>query len=114
MKVFTEENPSVRARVHLVFLKGTYLVETNTWDDEIAETPVDIRDLNISIRSQYYFLEGMKAYVTEDVTKLESVLKRIENDIDRESFVLDNGSASVCSNVKEVEIISVKIPASIK
>jgi len=103
MKVFTEEKPSVRARVHMVFLKGTYLVETNTWDDKIAAIPVDISDLNISIRSQYHFLEGMKAYTTSDMPKFETVISQIENDIDRESFVLDNGSASVCSNVSREE-----------
>ncbi len=103
MSVFVTEKPSVRARVHLVFLKGTYLVETNEWTSDIAEIPVDISDLNVSIRSQYHFLEGMKAYTAKDTMKLETILSKVEMDIDRESFVQDYGSASVCSNVSREE-----------
>jgi tetratricopeptide (TPR) repeat protein len=103
MKAFTEEKPSVRARVHMVFLKGTYLAESNEWTSEIAEIPVDISDLNISVRSQYHFLDGMKASANSDTKELESVIGRMENDIERESFVLDYGNASVCSNVSREE-----------
>ncbi|MFT7071993.1 MAG: tetratricopeptide (TPR) repeat protein [Patiriisocius sp.] len=103
MKVFTEEKPSVRARVHMVYLKGTYLAETNEWNSEIAEIPVDISDLNISIRSQYYFLEGMRAYDNSEAIKLEDVIGVMENDIDKESFVQAYGSTSVCSNVSREE-----------
>ena len=35
--IYTEENPSKYARTHLVFLKGTYLVETENWDSPIAD-----------------------------------------------------------------------------
>jgi len=103
MKGFVKEKPSVRARVHLVFLKGTYLVETNEWTSDIAEIPVDINNLNITVRSQYHFLEGMKAYETTNADKLETILSTMENDIERESFVQDYGSASVCANVSREE-----------
>lgn len=87
MPGFVTEKPCKRARIHLVFLKGTYLVETNEWTSDIAEILVDISDLNISIRSQFYFLEGMKSYTDSDPTKLETVISTMENDIERESFV---------------------------
>ena len=103
MKRFVAESPSKRARYHMVFLKGTYLAETNEWNGEIAKIPIDISDLNISIRSQYHFLEGMKAYDTSDDEKLEDVISRMEKDIDKESFVKAYGSASVCSNVSGEE-----------
>ncbi|MEH6535896.1 MAG: hypothetical protein V7719_05860 [Psychroserpens sp.] len=103
MMVFAEEKPSIRARVHMVFLKGTYLAETNEWNSEIAEIPVDISDLNISIRSQYHFLEGMKAYGNSDIKKLENVISIMENDIDRGSYVLAYGSSNLCSNVSRSE-----------
>lgn len=103
MKVFVAENPSIRARVHMVFLKGTYLAETSEWNGEIAEIPVDISDLNISIRSQYHFLEGMKAYDNSDLEKLEKVISLMEKDVDKEKFVKKYGSGSVCSNVSGEE-----------
>jgi len=103
MKEFAQENPSIRARVHMVFLKGTYLAETSEWNSEIADIPVDISDLNISIRSQYHFLDGMKAYANSDVKQLETVITKMENDIDRGSYVLTYGSSNLCSNVSREE-----------
>ena len=38
---------------------------------EDVQPILEIEDLNISIRSQYHFLEGMKAFVNEDKAKLE-------------------------------------------
>lgn len=103
MKQFVSEDPSKRARVHLVFLKGTYLNETNDWQNEIAEIPVDIQDLNISVRSQYHFLEGMKAIKAENMQKLDSVLQTMSQDYKRESFVVSEGGAKLCSNVTRDE-----------
>ncbi len=100
---FTKEKPSIRTRIHMVFLKGTYLVETSEWNSDIAEIPVDISDLNISVRSQYYFLEGMKAYANSNVKKLDDVIGMMEKDLDRETFVLAQGSANLCSNVSREE-----------
>src|SRR5690606_12522759 len=36
MKKYASEDQSKRARVHLVFLKGTYLCETDDWTGEVA------------------------------------------------------------------------------
>lgn len=60
MEKFTAESPTSRTRVHMVFLKGTYLNETDDWEDSISDIVVDVSDLNIAVRSQYLFLEGMK------------------------------------------------------
>src|SRR5690606_184974 len=57
LKKYATETPSKSARAYLVFLKGTYLTETDNWEDEVADIPVDITDLNISVRSKYHFLE---------------------------------------------------------
>lgn len=109
MKVFVAEKPSIKARVHMVFLKGTYLAETNEWNSPIAKIPVDIKDLNISIRSQYHFIEGMKAYETANIKEVASVISKMENDIKRASYVQNYGSASVCSNVSRGEVTQTDI-----
>ncbi len=103
MKKFVEENPTKRARVHLVFLKGTYLSETDSWEDEIADIPVEITDLNISVRSQYHFLQGMKAYKKGNVEALDSIVVVMKQDHNRESFVVSKGSAKLCSAVTRDE-----------
>jgi tetratricopeptide (TPR) repeat protein len=103
MEQFVKEKASVRARVHLIFLKGTYLVETNEWESEIAEIPVDISDLNVSVRSQFHFIEGMKAYAKANSVAMDSIIRTMEQDIDRETFVVKQGSAKLCSSVSREE-----------
>ena len=58
MEQYVKETPSSRGRVHMVFLKGTYLVESDDWESPIADIEVDVSDLNISIKAQYQYLEG--------------------------------------------------------
>ncbi|MDM9632840.1 hypothetical protein QU605_15300, partial [Robiginitalea sp. M39] len=103
MQRYMNETPSPRARVHMVFLKGTYLTETDEWDSEIADIPVEIADLNISVRSQYQFLEGMKAYTAKDTVQMDRVIASMESDIKRETFVQEFSSSSLCSNVTRAE-----------
>jgi hypothetical protein len=103
MQRYMNETPSPRARVHMVFLKGTYLTETDEWESTIADIPVDVSDLNISVRSQYYFLEGMKGYAAKDTIQMDSVIAIMESDIKREVYVQEFSSASLCSNVTRAE-----------
>ena len=99
MKTYANETPSKRARTHLVYLKGSYLVDSGNWESDKADIKVDITDLNVSIRSKYYFLEGMKAYVKEDITQLEEVLSRLENDYQREEYIMSDYGGTFCAAV---------------
>ncbi len=99
MEKYANESPSKRARTHLVFLKGTYLVNSENWVSEEANIEVDIVDLNVSIRSQYYFLEGMKAYHKGDIDQLNQAINTLENDYKRESFVASDQGGSFCSGI---------------
>jgi tetratricopeptide (TPR) repeat protein len=103
MQRYMKETPSSRARVHMVFLKGTYLTETDEWESDIADIPVEISDLNISVRSQYNFLEGMKAYTAKDTVEIDRIIAAMQADIDRETYVQEFSSASLCSNVTRAE-----------
>lgn len=112
MQRFMKEKPSEKARVHMVYLKGTYLTETDDWKSTVADIPVQISDLNISVRSRYQFLEGMKAYIKKDSLQMDKVLTVLEKDIDRETFVQKNGSQNLCSNVTRAEASSSDIVTS--
>lgn len=103
MSKYSEENPSKRARVHLVLLKGTYLIGTNDWKGEIADIEVDIADLNVSVRSQYHFLEGMKNYKNGNKEGLDNIISKIEGDSNRATFIVTNSSAKLCSGVTRDE-----------
>ena len=97
MEKYASEKPSRRARVHMVFLKGTYLVESDDWEGEIADIPVDVSDLSLTIRSQYQFLEGMKAYKAGNTKLLDSIISTMENEAERATFVVTNDNAKLCS-----------------
>ncbi|CAM3303484.1 tetratricopeptide repeat protein [Aequorivita lipolytica] len=112
MKKYATENSSKKARVHLVFLKGTYLTETDEWEGEIANIPVNITDLNISVRSKYHFLEGMKAFKTGNTKKMDSILTIMDQDHNRESFVVSEGSSKLCSGVTRDEATQMDLKGS--
>ncbi len=103
MKQYASEKPSKRGRSHLVFLKGTYLVETDDWEGEIAKIPIETADLNVSIRSQYLFLEGMKAYKKGNVKQLDSIIDTMGRDYKRESYIVSNAGVKLCSAVSRDE-----------
>jgi tetratricopeptide (TPR) repeat protein len=112
MQQFTNEKPSKGARMHLVFLKGTYLVDTQEWDSELANIKVDISDLNVSIRSQHYFLEGMKAFSKGNIKQLDSMITLMEKDYSRESFLASSQGASFCSGISRDKATSSDIVKS--
>lgn len=93
----SEASPSKRSRAHVVLLKGTYLVETNDWDSDIAEIEVDISDLNISLRSQYRFLEGMKALKIGAISVMDSIVEGMNKDYELTAFNLTEDGAKMCA-----------------
>ena len=103
MATYTLETPSVRARAHMVYLKGTYLVESEEWGGEIADIPVGIDDLNLSVRSQYRFLEGMKAFKTGDKSKLDTLIKTMKKELDKEVYLVTYDNAAFCSGADRNE-----------
>ena len=97
MEGFTKESPNKYSRSHMVYLKGTYLVESDQWNSDIANINVDISDLNLTVRSQYRFIEGMKAFKSEDKATLEASIEAIKKDYDKESYLVTYDAASFCS-----------------
>lgn len=101
MEKFAKETPSNRSKVHLVFLKGTYLVETNNWQSYIADIDIDVSNLNLTVQSQYYFIEGYKAFANGNTLKLDSIIEESLLSIEKESLLVDNinDGFTVCSSV---------------
>ncbi|MCX2742991.1 hypothetical protein OO013_03895 [Mangrovivirga sp. M17] len=97
MALYTKEKPSVRARAHLVYLKGTYLVETENWDSDIADIHIETEGLNISERAQYDFIEGMKAYKNKSRQTLEAVINLMQNQINEEKVKVNDTGVTICS-----------------
>ena len=87
---YTNETPTKRSRAHLVFLKGTYLVESNDWDSEIADISVDISDLNLTVQSKYRYLDGYKAFKKGDKTALNSIIDTFTEAIKSNTLLVSN------------------------
>jgi len=104
MKQYSEETPSVRGRVHMVFLKGTYLAETGDWDNPIAAIEVDLSDMNISVQSAYHAIDGMKAYHAEDEEGLGNIIDLLDDEFKRGQFLATNGPAKLCSGVSRSDV----------
>jgi hypothetical protein len=100
MEKYTSETPSKVARTHMVFLKGTYLMETNKWQDSIANIKIDDAGLNIGVKSQNYFIEGMKAFKAGNNVVLDSIIEAMNSEIKKESLLVDNLSKgfSLCAS----------------
>ena len=100
MQQYATDKPSRRARMHLVFLKGTFLTETNNWNSDIANISVDVSELNIAVKSQNYFIEGMKAFKAKNEVVLDSIIDQMNKEIDKESLLANNLDAGfkVCSS----------------
>ena len=97
MEGYAKEAPSKYARSHMVYLKGTYLVESDDWNSEIVAIPVDVKDLNLTTRSKYNFIEGMKAFKEDDKASLDTVIDELKKDHDKESYLVSYDNAPFCS-----------------
>ena len=56
--------------------------------------------MNVAIRSQYHFLEGMKAFKQKNEKRLDENISLIRNDFDKESFLVTYDDVSFCSGVE--------------
>lgn len=99
MQAFCQAKPSPRARTHMIFLKTTYLAETNDYVSDVAAIHVDQQDLNISARARNYFVEGMQALYNKDARKLDDVLLKLSGErLIEEAKVADKG-IRLCGNI---------------
>ncbi len=103
MERYTRETPSKRARVHLVLLKGTYMVETNTWDGPAADITVDVSDLNVSVAARHKFIEGMKAFKNKNRDTLEAAIDYIDKNCGRADLLLPQNDFKVCLSTTRSE-----------
>ena len=81
----------------MVAMKGAHLVETNNWAGPIADIAIDASDLNLIKKTNYDFIEGMKAYTQKDKAELKSIIKTKKQRRLRAMNVLSTEGAPMCS-----------------
>jgi len=99
MAQYTKEVPSSRARVHMNYIKGTYLVETEDWESEIAGILIDQTGLNISVTSIDRFVMGMRAAALGNKDELKAQIDEIEKERSKISIQLENKGIAFCTSV---------------
>jgi tetratricopeptide (TPR) repeat protein len=99
MKNYCDSLQSTRAREYVVYMKSTYLIESNDWSAEVTNLKVNIDDLNIATQAMDYFIEGLNAFRNGD----ENALTNAGTQLLRKRLVASEsvtGSAyGVCGNV---------------
>ncbi|HET8962423.1 MAG TPA: hypothetical protein VFM99_00895, partial [Chitinophagales bacterium] len=109
MQKYTNETTSQRSKTHLVYLKGTYLVETNNWSSAVADIPIDVTDLNVAVRAQNSFIEGMKAFYKKDKIALDKVIADLHADYEKESLQVQDVIDAHCANLDNNAVTSTNI-----
>ncbi|MEO1653146.1 MAG: hypothetical protein AAFU64_06350, partial [Bacteroidota bacterium] len=97
MQEYTQENPSKYARTHLVYLKGTYLMESNDWESPLADIEIEVSDLNVATRAQYHFQNGMRAYQAGDAEALDAIIETLSEDYKKEELLVHSQDILLCS-----------------
>ncbi len=99
MQQFCTALPSPRARGHLIFLKTTYLAETNDYSNDIVNISVQQNDLNITTRSRNYFVKGMNAYYKKNADELHDILLKLSAERLIEGEKMVGNGLKVCGNI---------------
>lgn len=95
---YADELPSRRSRVHEVFLKSTYLVETNDWNSSFASRQTDTKELNISARGLEFFVMGMKAHHDGNMQALEKIITQMKQERLQESAKITEAGIALCKS----------------
>ncbi|MFZ1330087.1 MAG: hypothetical protein WAW27_13745, partial [Chitinophagaceae bacterium] len=91
--------PSPRARGHMIFLKTTYLAETNDYTSGVADITVEQKDLNISSRARNYFVTGMNEYQKNNAAALDNVIQQLAGERLIEEAKAAEKGIRICGNI---------------
>ena len=96
---YTKESPSIYTHVHQAYMKTTYFVETEDWDNPLVDLQTDNTGFNISEKSRDRFVHALKAFHDKDFAKVESILlvMKEEREAAAKTISLDAGIA-LCSS----------------
>ncbi len=99
MKKYTDELGSGRAREHMIYIKTTYLSETNEWESDIISIEPPLNDLNIATRAMNYFINGWHAFKRNDDGALAAIIQKLAGErlIDLER--VSTKGAAMCGSI---------------
>jgi tetratricopeptide (TPR) repeat protein len=99
MQAFCETLPDPRARAHLVYLKTTYLAESDNYTSAVTPLPIDLGGLNISTQAKDHFVRGMALYARADKRALDSLIKTMADQRVIEELKTPEKGIRMCGNI---------------
>ncbi|HEX5654084.1 MAG TPA: hypothetical protein VFX58_13480 [Chitinophagaceae bacterium] len=99
VRLYCTEKPSPRARAHMLFVKTTYLAETNDYNKEVVDISVPQNDLNIVARSKNYFVLGMNEYFKADKAALDKLILQMGGERLVEEAKTAGKGIRLCGNI---------------
>ncbi|MCH2082945.1 MAG: hypothetical protein MK226_11185 [Saprospiraceae bacterium] len=97
MIFFAEKSNSDRSIAYFISMKATYLVETGLWNTSIADTEIDLDNINISKKALYRFCDGMKAYHKKDFTTLRTTILQMESERQEVTTLMAEEGVPMCN-----------------
>ena len=99
MHAFCAALPDPRARAHMVYLKTTYLAESDNYPSAITSMPVDLGGLNISTQAKDHFVRGMALYEQANKHALDSLIKAMADQRVIEELKTPEKGIRMCGNI---------------
>lgn len=99
MASYAEREPVKKARSHISFQQSTFLAETGDYTDPVFDIPIDVADLNITVRAQRHYVEGVNAFQRKDSAALANSYRTIEKDCRLEALFLDTADFKICADL---------------
>ena len=98
MKMYCDEHPSSRARVHEILMRSTYLIESGDWLSEISSDTTDHKNLSAYIRTKELFVRAMERLHNKDLDSMDVVISQIKNLRLIESATINSDGIAVCKS----------------
>jgi len=97
MKQFAGAEAEKIPRSYLIAMKGAHMVETNTWEGDVANIEIEMEGMHIMKRTGYALLEGMKAYHQKDIKSLSKIVEDVNKDRKQGMLRVGDKGFSMCS-----------------
>jgi len=84
MNLDARTSKTERSRYYLAKVKSAYVCSSNNWNSEIASVEVPTYNLNASLKSLVYFIQGMNELSNGNMDKVNFIIQQMEDQISME------------------------------
>ena len=96
MEKYCHEEPSNRAKFHLMMMKAAYLTETNEWEDPMLQDTFTY-DHALGLRTTDRYIDGLQALRSQDLAAAQDLIDEMKSDRLDSSKEAEASSAVMCA-----------------